>query len=765
MKYRVAVFLLMCSLVIKTSFAEVVVRMEIQQAATINLVDVKLLSDDAPLTVTNFLNYVDSGDYNNSFIHRSVPGFIIQGGGFTYTPLVNDGTFSNDPLLNNYPGGLQPIPVGPEVVNEFGHSNLRGTIAMAKLGDQPDSATNQWFFNLGDNSTNLDNQNGGFTVFGEVLNTGMNIIDDIANKPVCDRSNIHAVFGSLPLDNCASDPVQVDNLMYIKTVKQLFSITPDISFGLVAVGTSLQSEIVIENTGNEILLLDEISSINLTGTAFTMVSTTCSSSMLNPGETCNIVVQFVPVTSGSSYSGSFNIVFPDLGLNYEIILSGLGGSSLDEFFTITPVIDFGIVASGSGVQPEVTIINTGSDPLLIGSIASSNPVVLPFSLEDIGCENTIIQPGKQCSFLVRFKPESVASYTDSLNIEINSHGGISYEVSLLGEGGVAEVGADIHLSFSSFDYGVVDVLENDLSLPYKTTLIVQNLGGQDMTPFTINIIGTNAADVYVEGSCVDMDILSAGTGCSLLVRFKPLTSGVKNAIISINTNDPDENPFNIPITGTAIGEDDGVPDEIENAGPNNGDGNNDGILDSMQGDVATLIDSSGNYVTYIAKNGLRFRNMSVLQTTEAAQLPVDLKMGSGIFDFVVDGALPGELIEIGIILPTSLNVDTYYVYGETSDTPVQHWFDFDYDGDTGSFILGNVVYTTSTGTTFTRSLISLVLKDGGRGDTDMTVNGSIAMTSIVTVKKSSSGGSGSIHILELLLLCFFISVRHWKRAK
>ena len=116
----------------------------------------------APLTVQNFLNYVNDGDYVNTIIHRSVPGFIVQGGGFTAEGLAE--------LLNtntNPANAIGVIPSDPPVVNEFSseRSNLRGTIAMAKLGGDPDSATNQWFFNLADNSTNLDNQNGGFTVF------------------------------------------------------------------------------------------------------------------------------------------------------------------------------------------------------------------------------------------------------------------------------------------------------------------------------------------------------------------------------------------------------------------------------------------------------------------------------------------------------------------------------------------------------------------------------------------------------------------------
>ena len=134
-------------------------------------IDVALLPANAQQTVANFLKYMNRGSYNSSVIHRSVRGFIIQGGGYK---------FEN--------GNLPPIPQDPPVRNEYAVSNIRGTIAMAKLGNDPNSATNQWFFNLSDNSSNLNNTNGGFTVFGRITNTvGLAVMDRIAAVPITGR--------------------------------------------------------------------------------------------------------------------------------------------------------------------------------------------------------------------------------------------------------------------------------------------------------------------------------------------------------------------------------------------------------------------------------------------------------------------------------------------------------------------------------------------------------------------------------------------------
>ena len=147
--------------------------------------DVELYTSQAPITVSNFLTYVEDGDYSDSIVHRSIPNFVIQGGGFSV---------SNPSISNSI---VTPIPTDPPIQNEFGASNVRGTIAMAKLGGDPDSATNQWFVNLSDNSTILDSQNGGFTVFGEVTGTGMETVDAIAGLAVVNLDG--GILGETPI--------------------------------------------------------------------------------------------------------------------------------------------------------------------------------------------------------------------------------------------------------------------------------------------------------------------------------------------------------------------------------------------------------------------------------------------------------------------------------------------------------------------------------------------------------------------------------------
>lgn len=130
-------------------------------------IEVELYDQQKPVTVQNFKRLIQSGAYQNTFFHRVVPGFVAQGGGFfVFNPLV---TNALAPPWSN----LGNVPNFGAISNEFNtgprFSNTNGTVAMAKLGNNPDSATCEWFFNLGNNSANLDNQNGGFTVFAHVV--------------------------------------------------------------------------------------------------------------------------------------------------------------------------------------------------------------------------------------------------------------------------------------------------------------------------------------------------------------------------------------------------------------------------------------------------------------------------------------------------------------------------------------------------------------------------------------------------------------------
>lgn len=124
-------------------------------------IELELDAQKAPVSVKNFVDYVNSGYYDNTTFHRVIPGFMIQGGGFTAEMQQKQ---PNPPIKNEADNGLR---------------NTRGTISMARTADK-DSATSQFFINVADNAF-LDHgqRDFGYAVFGKVVK-GMDVADKIA---------------------------------------------------------------------------------------------------------------------------------------------------------------------------------------------------------------------------------------------------------------------------------------------------------------------------------------------------------------------------------------------------------------------------------------------------------------------------------------------------------------------------------------------------------------------------------------------------------
>jgi cyclophilin family peptidyl-prolyl cis-trans isomerase len=133
-------------------------------------ITIELDAAKAPASVANFLNYVDSGHYDGTVFHRVIAGFMIQGGGLTADMKQKK---THPPIKNEWKNGLK---------------NMRGSVAMARLGGNADSATSQFFINVVDNSF-LDRpqpDGAAYAVFGKVV-AGMEVVDEIRKVPTGDK--------------------------------------------------------------------------------------------------------------------------------------------------------------------------------------------------------------------------------------------------------------------------------------------------------------------------------------------------------------------------------------------------------------------------------------------------------------------------------------------------------------------------------------------------------------------------------------------------
>ncbi len=147
-------------------------------STTMGDITIELYPEQAPITVENFLSYVDSGFFDGTIFHRVISNFMIQGGGFTEN-------------MRKKPGGLDAI--GNEADN--GLKNQRGTLAMARTSD-PHSATSQFFINTRDNDNlnfkSKDRRKWGYTVFGRVIE-GMDVVEAIEESSTTTISNYRDV--------------------------------------------------------------------------------------------------------------------------------------------------------------------------------------------------------------------------------------------------------------------------------------------------------------------------------------------------------------------------------------------------------------------------------------------------------------------------------------------------------------------------------------------------------------------------------------------
>jgi peptidyl-prolyl cis-trans isomerase A (cyclophilin A) len=142
---------------------------------SMGVMTIELNQAKAPVTVKNFLSYVRKGHYNNTIFHRVIPGFMVQGGGFTADMKEK---VTDDPIKNEGTNGLK---------------NKRGTLAMARTGD-PNSATAQFFINVVDNEgLDYPRPDGfGYAVFGRVTK-GIEVADKIVNVPTTTKNRMENV--------------------------------------------------------------------------------------------------------------------------------------------------------------------------------------------------------------------------------------------------------------------------------------------------------------------------------------------------------------------------------------------------------------------------------------------------------------------------------------------------------------------------------------------------------------------------------------------
>jgi len=330
--------------------------------------NVTLFDTTAPQTVDNFFDYINAGDYNNAIFSRLVSGFVLQGGGLQ---------------LNSTGNALTSIPLFPAIPNEFGASNTADTLAMALSSGNPNSATDQFFFNLVDNSSNLNPQD--FTVFGQLADVGSDItLSNLATTSVQNESttttatdNPSVDLSDVPLTNYSGTSFPSDanahNFMVINSIT-----TDQRNETLTYSATSSNPNLVTASVQNELLTLNyapgQVGTAQITVQATDDFGATVAQTFdvtVNPSAP---TVNSVAITPNSASSVTSLMATPNgtdpenlpITYNYQWMRNGtaIPGANAPSFTLPNNIVS----------TDQFTVQVTPSDSLLTGSAFTSGAV-------------------------------------------------------------------------------------------------------------------------------------------------------------------------------------------------------------------------------------------------------------------------------------------------------------------------------------------------------------------------------------------------------
>ena len=514
--------------------------------------------------------------------------------------------------------------------------------------------------------------------------------------------------------------------------------TPDIEvqprtvdFGNVVLNTnSATKTVTVENIGGTPLT---ISSISIAGPA-------SGDFTINPAAGATPCGAGFPLDIAGSSSCTVSLVFRTSVLNQwreadlvirtandpdeptvRVHLIGYSGPEI----TATSSVKFPTTQIGSSTQKTFQIKNDGVANLTVSSIQKTGIAFrtgedfallygeVTTTCPDPGSGPFTLQPGRSCNITVAFSPTAPPGPQEAMvfifSDDLDENPAF---VDLTGEG-VTELRTDIwshDLEFRDTPVG------NSRNLPW----LITNTGSVALSITDVSLSDTTNFTIDPNGGALPCGpppfSLAKVTSCTMTVTFKPQTPGAFNQTIGIGSNDPDENPLVVHMTGNGVGDTDGdgVPDAEES-----GDENHDGVPDAQQPHVAALqLPDRAQKVVIEAKTaGTTITQAQVLPVHPAdSDLPASLAGSDfpfGLYQFTINLPPGVDTAVVTITLPPGETADTYIKYGPEADNLEPHYYDF-----------GNQARYPGC-VTIAGNVITLRLTDNGAGDHDGLHNGVI----------------------------------------
>jgi autotransporter-associated beta strand protein len=477
---------------------------------------IQLFDNETPITVANYLQYVNNNAYNNTIIHRSELGDaqnpqIIQGGG--YKLQINS---------NNVVTALNTIATYGTIQNESQLSNVRGTIAMARTSD-PDSATSQWYVNVSDNLYLDQSQyNYGYAVFGQVAGEGMTLVDAVNEIPTYNINSLYDPNGTLghpfskvPLAADGSIFVTVVSMNVVSTVAwKGGASSASTDWGTLAnwgSGTSVPNgagvnlSIGSQASANKVI---DLGSANRTvgnlyytsGTDTTIQSTGGKSLILdNSGKTSLINVIGDHAISASVILNNNTIIDIDGSLAISGAVSGTGSLALNNTGTLT--------LTGSNSYTGKTLITNG---MLTAGKAASLPGYNTAGMITVYSDAALaVQAGDSTWTASQIDTlRTYATFNSGAFLGIDTTGGdFPYGSNITGSLGLAKLGSNtLTLTGSNTYTGKTEIVEGTLSAGKTASLPGYNASGM-VTVYSGATLAVLAGDSTGQWAAADIDTL------------------------------------------------------------------------------------------------------------------------------------------------------------------------------------------------------------------------------------------------------------------
>jgi len=334
-----------------------------------------------------------------------------------------------------------------------------------------------------------------------------------------------------------------------------------VPFGSATVNTTADQTVTVTNSGSANLVIGAIASVNPLAAPFSIMADTCSNQSILPAASCTLTVRFAPTISGS-FSDSFDIPSNDPNtVSTSVSVSGTGADlpvpNIAVTDSVAPIADLQVPFSSATVSTTidqtVTVTNSGTANLVIGAIASANPLAAPFSIIADACSSTTLAPAAVCAISLRFAPLGTGGFNDSFNIPSNDPDTASTTVSVSGTGTAVPVpNIEVTDATGSPNDLIVSFGSITVASIADETVTVTNTGTASLVLGTVASVNplaapyTNTAD-----TCSGQSIAPSGT-CTITLHFAPALARTFNDSFDIPSNDPDTATITVSLSGKGL---------------------------------------------------------------------------------------------------------------------------------------------------------------------------------------------------------------------